>query len=71
MTVGTKVYSKDGFTRIVLKSGSWGYRLSCTNENHIQHKQYKCWLADLWSEQQTINNGYSFDANNLGERNAT
>jgi len=63
MTLGEKVYSKDGFTRIVLTSGYWGYRLSCTRETHIQHKQYKCNYASLWSEEQTLYNGYSFDPN--------
>jgi hypothetical protein len=63
MTLGEKVYDKDGYTRIVLTSGDWGYRLSCTNKTHDQHKQYKCYLASLWSEEQTIYNGYSFDPN--------
>jgi len=59
------VHEKDGIRtkRIVLKVGSWGCRVSCTQDEgsrHFEthHLKGKCHLASLWNFNQITNNDY-------------
>jgi hypothetical protein len=47
--------------RIVLKTGDWGVRVSCTDKQHSQHQLNKCYMATLWSLEQLEYNGYKLN----------